>query len=187
MPNPLKKPHTLEDVPEAVIVADIVHTGDKLILPEACSLTQAKSLIERRMQYEQESVIIDMTYDVFPWDGAHAFAKVLTDKYGWAPAEATKGFFGDQPPQLISIETDHDKTAEVPWGQFVQQFNEKTRDLMGTTVPVIVTIYSDRTFEFILKSPPASVLLKQAEGFLSGAALRRVRTARRLCPSVSAT
>ena len=42
-------------------------------------------------------------------------------------------------------------------GQFVQQFNEKTRDLMGTTVPVIVTIYSDRTFEFILKSPPASV------------------------------
>ena len=46
-------------------------------------------------------------------------------------------------------------------GQFVQQFNEKTRDLMGTTVPVIVTIYSDRTFEFILKSPPASVLLKQ--------------------------
>jgi|SRR5579862_7849326 len=55
-------------------------------------------------------------------------------------------------------------------GQFVQQFNEKTRDLMGTTVPVIVTIYSDRSFEFILKSPPASVLLKQAAQIAKGAA-----------------
>jgi large subunit ribosomal protein L11 len=55
-------------------------------------------------------------------------------------------------------------------GQFVQQFNEKTRDLMGTTVPVIITIYSDRTFEFILKSPPASVLLKQAAQIAKGSA-----------------
>lgn len=55
-------------------------------------------------------------------------------------------------------------------GQFVQQFNEKTRDLMGTTVPVIITIYSDRSFEFILKSPPASVLLKQAAQIAKGSA-----------------
>jgi len=48
-------------------------------------------------------------------------------------------------------------------GQFVQQFNEKTRDQMGTTIPVVVTIYSDRSFEFILKSPPASVLFKRAK------------------------
>ncbi len=55
-------------------------------------------------------------------------------------------------------------------GQFVQQFNEKTRDNMGTTIPVIVTIYSDRTFEFVLKSPPASVLLKQAAQIAKGSA-----------------
>lgn len=118
MPTPAKKPHTLEDVPEAVIVADIIHTGDKLILPEACSLSQAKNLIERRMTYEQEDVCIDQTFDVFPWDGAHAFAKVLTNKYGWAPAEATRSFFGDIPPKLISIDIGPDKTCEVPWGQF---------------------------------------------------------------------
>jgi large subunit ribosomal protein L11 len=53
-------------------------------------------------------------------------------------------------------------------GQFVQQFNEKTRDQMGTTIPVIITIYSDRSFEFILKSPPASVLLKQAAQIAKG-------------------
>src|SRR5579872_5304598 len=55
-------------------------------------------------------------------------------------------------------------------GQFVQQFNEKTRDMMGTTIPVIITIYSDRSFEFILKSPPASVLLKQVAQIAKGSA-----------------
>jgi large subunit ribosomal protein L11 len=53
-------------------------------------------------------------------------------------------------------------------GQFVQQFNEKTRENMGTTIPVVVTIYSDRSFEFILKSPPASVLLRQAAQIAKG-------------------
>jgi large subunit ribosomal protein L11 len=54
-------------------------------------------------------------------------------------------------------------------GQFVQQFNERTRDLMGTPVPVVITVYSDRSFEFIVKSPPASVLIKQAAGIAKGA------------------
>jgi large subunit ribosomal protein L11 len=45
-------------------------------------------------------------------------------------------------------------------GQFVQQFNERTRELNGMTVPVEITVYSDRTFDFIVKSPPAAVLLK---------------------------
>lgn len=58
-------------------------------------------------------------------------------------------------------------------GQFVQQFNERTRDMMGTTIPVIISIYSDRSFEFILKSPPASVLLRQAAGVPKGAANAR--------------
>ncbi|MCA8996006.1 MAG: 50S ribosomal protein L11 [Planctomycetaceae bacterium] len=55
-------------------------------------------------------------------------------------------------------------------GQFVQQFNEKTRDMAGTTVPVVITVYNDRSFEFILKSPPAAVLLKQAAQVAKGAA-----------------
>ncbi len=49
-------------------------------------------------------------------------------------------------------------------GQFVMQFNERTKEMKGTTIPVEITIYSDRTFEFITKSPPAAVLLKQAAG-----------------------
>lgn len=53
-------------------------------------------------------------------------------------------------------------------GQFVSQFNEKTRDMMGITIPVVITVYNDRSFEFILKSPPAAVLLKKAAGVARG-------------------
>lgn len=46
--------------------------------------------------------------------------------------------------------------------QFCQQFNERTKDQMGTTLPVVITVYGDRSFEFIVKSPPAPVLLMKA-------------------------
>jgi large subunit ribosomal protein L11 len=55
-------------------------------------------------------------------------------------------------------------------GQFVMQFNARTKEMKGTTIPVVVTIYSDRSFEFITKSPPAAVLLKQAAQIAKGAA-----------------
>ena len=44
---------------------------------------------------------------------------------------------------------------------FVKQFNEQTADKNGLTIPVVVTIYGDRSFDFILKTPPAAVLIKQ--------------------------
>ena len=53
-------------------------------------------------------------------------------------------------------------------GQFVQQFNEKTRDAGGMPIPVVVRVYNDRSFEFSLKSPPAAALLKQAAGIAKG-------------------
>jgi large subunit ribosomal protein L11 len=53
--------------------------------------------------------------------------------------------------------------------QFVQQFNEKTKNFEpGLIIPVVVTVYSDRTFTFILKTPPAAVLIKKACGIASG-------------------
>lgn len=53
-------------------------------------------------------------------------------------------------------------------GQFVAQFNERTREFNGTIVPVEITVYTDRSFEFIIKSPPAAVLLKQEAGLAKG-------------------
>ncbi len=49
-------------------------------------------------------------------------------------------------------------------GQFVQQFNDRTKEFNGTPIPVVVTVYNDRSFEFETKSPPAAALLKLAAG-----------------------
>lgn len=54
-------------------------------------------------------------------------------------------------------------------GQFVQQFNDRTRELNGKVVGVVVTVFADRTFKFEVKSSPTSVLLKQAAGVEKGA------------------
>ncbi|QDU68850.1 50S ribosomal protein L11 [Engelhardtia mirabilis] len=48
--------------------------------------------------------------------------------------------------------------------QFVKEFNDRTREQMGMIIPVEITVYKDRSFDFILKSPPAAVLLKKAAG-----------------------
>ncbi|MBN1492535.1 MAG: 50S ribosomal protein L11 [Candidatus Omnitrophica bacterium] len=52
----------------------------------------------------------------------------------------------------------------VPIMDFCKQFNEKTKDKQGTILPVVISVYQDRSFSFILKSPPAAVLLKKAAG-----------------------
>lgn len=111
---------TLENAaaPEAVIVAEVVRTGEKLIIPAACSLTQARDLIDRRMRYEEETLSMNDSFDVFPFDGAHAFDQVLTEIYGWSPAEATPGMWGDTPPSMIRIEVAPGEFHDVPWGRF---------------------------------------------------------------------
>jgi large subunit ribosomal protein L11 len=53
-------------------------------------------------------------------------------------------------------------------GQFVSQFNERTKDLNGTIVPIVITVYKDKSFTFEVKSPPAAVLLKQAANIAKG-------------------
>jgi len=52
--------------------------------------------------------------------------------------------------------------------QFCQAFNAATQDKMGTIIPVEISVYEDRSFTFITKTPPAAVLLKQAAGIESG-------------------
>jgi len=63
-------------------------------------------------------------------------------------------------------------TALGPHGvniqDFCSKFNEATKDKRGTTVPIDLTIYEDRTFTFVLKTPPASELLKKAAGIEKG-------------------
>jgi len=53
-------------------------------------------------------------------------------------------------------------------GEFIQKFNAATREMNGMVVGVDVLVYQDRTFDFVVKSPPAAVLLKQAAGIVQG-------------------
>ena len=58
--------------------------------------------------------------------------------------------------------------AGVNSAQFCSEFNERTREMMGNIIPVVITVYDDRSFTFITKTPPASDLLKKAAGITSG-------------------
>ncbi|MCA9100545.1 MAG: 50S ribosomal protein L11 [Pirellulales bacterium] len=53
-------------------------------------------------------------------------------------------------------------------GQFVQQFNDRTKEAGGMPIPVVVNVYNDRSFDFVTKSPPAAALLKQAAAIAKG-------------------
>ncbi|NUM33274.1 MAG: 50S ribosomal protein L11 [Candidatus Brocadiae bacterium] len=57
---------------------------------------------------------------------------------------------------------------QVNIGDFIRRFNEATKDLKGTDVGVILTIYNDKSYDMIVKGPPVSVLLKQAAGVAKG-------------------
>ena len=54
---------------------------------------------------------------------------------------------------------------------FTKEFNEKTRGQEGLVIPVVMTIYADRSFTFVLKTPPTPVLIKKAAGIESGSAV----------------
>lgn len=99
-------------------VAEVVHHGDKLIIPEKMTLLAAIELIQRRIKYLTETVTMQETFPAFPWDGAAALDRALSAKFGWTTQEATPGFFGDTPPKLISIEVGPGKRRKVPWGRF---------------------------------------------------------------------
>lgn len=56
----------------------------------------------------------------------------------------------------------------LPIMDFVKQFNERTSDKKGSTLPVVITVYEDRTFDFITKEPPMSELIRKAIGLEKG-------------------
>ncbi len=56
----------------------------------------------------------------------------------------------------------------LPIGEFVNQFNQASQDRRGETVPVIINVYEDRTFDFIMKTAPASDMIKKSAGISKG-------------------
>ena len=69
--------------------------------------------------------------------------------------------------------------------EFVKAFNAQTQGDTGTVIPVVITVYEDRSFTFVTKSPPAAVLIKQALGPRQGLGRAAPRQGRRRSPRIS--
>lgn len=106
----------LQDVGPTTHVAEVVQHGDKMMIPDGMDIDDAIALLARRKEYMEKAVVLSETFDAFPWDGAHALNAVLARRYGWVEQRATPGFFGDNPPQLVTIEVGPGRKAVVPWG-----------------------------------------------------------------------
>lgn len=65
--------------------------------------------------------------------------------------------------------------AGIPIGDFVNRFNDATKDRMGDLIPVLVTVFEDRSFDFIMKTSPASSLIMKAAGLSKGSGKNLVR------------
>lgn len=66
----------------------------------------------------------------------------------------------------------------VPLMQFVKEYNERTQQMAGQIIPVVITVYEDRSFTFITKTPPAADLLRKAAGVDKGSANPKVKVAK---------
>lgn len=68
----------------------------------------------------------------------------------------------------------------LPIMDFIKAFNEKTADMKGTILPVVITVYEDKTFSFIVKKPPVAELIKKAAGIEKGAGTTGKQTVAKL-------
>lgn len=115
---PAPKQRSLATEDNTVQVAEIKHHDGQLLIPTGMSVDQAIELLARRRDYLEEEVVVQQSFNVFPWDGANALAICLEAKFGWAAAEGTPGFFGKTPPRMITIEVGPGITRKIPWGRF---------------------------------------------------------------------
>jgi len=65
--------------------------------------------------------------------------------------------------------------AGINIGEFVNQFNEQTREQMGTKVSIVLNVYDDRSFDFVIKTPPASSLIMKAANIKAGSGRNAVK------------
>lgn len=103
----------------ATHVAEVVNHGTSITLPINMSIEDGILTLVRRLEYMEKPVILTETLDVFPYDGALALDAVLTERYGWSQATGTPGWFGENPPQLVNVQTGPNTFVRAPWGAFM--------------------------------------------------------------------
>lgn len=104
--------------PKKVVLVDIRREGEKLILPSKMTYMEGINALHQQMQAEENEVQVSELIDGFIWDGAYALYKAMEQKFGFANQVPIPGFFGPQPPQMVTIETGFETSVQIPWGRF---------------------------------------------------------------------
>jgi Hom_end-associated Hint/ATPase family associated with various cellular activities (AAA)/Homing endonuclease len=112
---------------------DIERNGTKIILPNdptAMPIPHAIAALERKMADEEQIMAVREVIEAYPLDGAVAFMYALKAKYGWASPIPTPGFFGPEPPEMLTVDTGPNPAdkIQVPWGRFMVPGIEKPID-----------------------------------------------------------
>jgi transitional endoplasmic reticulum ATPase len=101
----------------AAAVVEVKREGDVILVPEGMSLSDARKWLQRKEEEENQKVRIDETVHAFPLEGAYAFARAISRKYGFSAMVPTPSFFGPKPPMMIGVEIGINQTVQVPWGR----------------------------------------------------------------------
>lgn len=109
---------TVNEAGKATEVALVKFHDGPILIPNGMEIPVAIGVLEARQKWLEETVAIQETFDVFPFDGANAINEVLAAKYGWANSVPTPGFWSDTPPTMLQIEVGYGQKKSVPWGSF---------------------------------------------------------------------
>ena len=117
-------------------------SGRQIGLPEGMPLETAEKVIRKAREDEEQIYQVSHTFHYRPHDGARAMQRVLKQLFGWSVGMPIKSFFGDTPPELISIETGYGVTEQVPWGRLgLPHFDGGYIDLDQTRDPTFGLVF----------------------------------------------
>jgi len=108
----------MADKRETVNVVNIIEHDGPLSLPKGMPVKDAIKVLTRELEYREEAVGIHAEIPGFLPDVLNAFFEACKETFGWVSNKPTPGFFGDNPPTMITIPTGLDTHVEVPWGGY---------------------------------------------------------------------
>lgn len=159
-----------------------VEFGDsaKIIIPRGMTARQAIVAIFSRWYNDQQPTTFRRTFRYRPHDGAYAAFRVLKKTYGFVDGKSTESFFGSTPPQMITVHTGVNDTAQVPWGELrvsalanaVITFATSEDDTLGTVFHMTVT--APRGLESNIEMLFAAIEMELAEHSIYRGKLIRV-------------
>ena len=95
---------------------EIERAGTKIVLPPGMSYKEGREWLQRKEQEEETPIALMNEIDCYPLDGAVAFHRALSERYGWTNLVPTPGFFGPTPPVMVGIPIGVDEILQVAWG-----------------------------------------------------------------------